>query len=181
MTNENDKLLSELYEQYYARLKNYCLIIFQYDPRLVSFADDCVQETFIKALEHKKKVASAPSAYAWLAKCCRNTCISMQRRRTILFHKIGKQVAFDETNEHPDSTDSIIRWLYQYQAKELLAEIYAQLTPLEQAIFYDYFQNKMSTDQVAVHNSTSIYSVKGALQRIRKKAQKVLREFYSEP
>ena len=64
MTNEKDKFLSELYEQYYARLKNYCLIIFQYDPRLVSFADDCVQETFIKALEHKKKVASAPSAYA---------------------------------------------------------------------------------------------------------------------
>lgn len=177
--NQED-FFHELYERYYLHLRNYCIVLFHYDPQLIPLADDCVQEVFAAALKHPQEVIDAPNTYAWLAKCCKNTCYAVLRKKALTYRKLGKQISFDEVYDFSDSTDGIIRWLCQYQALELLNTIYDCLTPLEQAVFQDYYQKGMSAKMTAAHNGVSLYSVKGTLSRLRSKAMRIVREYFSE-
>ena len=88
--NQED-FFHELYERYYLHLRNYCIVLFHYDPQLIPLADDCVQEVFAAALKHPQEVIDAPNTYAWLAKCCKNTCAE---EKSINIPKAGKANLF---------------------------------------------------------------------------------------
>ncbi len=171
--SEQERLICELYNKYYALLKNYCISLFHYDPSLTALAEDCVQDAFYKALTHPEDILKAPNPCAWLVKCCKNNCYAVLRRKVLVRRLLGKPIPLEENTEIQDVTDSLIRWLCQYQAMEQLKELQASLTPLEKSVFDSYYLNNMSVAETAEYNGIAFYSVKGALDRIRSKAKKI--------
>lgn len=173
---DQECLICELYNKYYGLLKNYCISLFHYDPSLITLAEDCVQDAFYKALTHPEDIMKAPNPCAWLVKCCKNNCYDVLRRKMLVRRRLGKLISLEENPNIPDVTDSLIRWLCQYQALEQLEELQACLTPLEKAVFGDYYVNDMSVFETAEHNGIAYYSVKGSLDRIRNKARNMTKK-----
>lgn len=171
--SEQERIICELYNKYYALLKNYCISIFHYNPSLTTLAEDCVQDAFYKALIHIEDIMKTPNPYAWLAKCCKNNCYAILRKKVLVRRLLGKSIPIEESTDIPDVSDSLFRWLCQYQALEQLQELRTCLTSLEDTVFDTYYLNNMSVTETAEQNGIAFYSVKGALDRIRSKARKL--------
>lgn len=165
--------ITELYRKYYAHLRNYCIVLLEYQPQYIQHADDCVQDAFYQALRHPDKVLGAANSYAWLAKCCKNSCYKLRRRKEIVERKLGKQNVISAEEDIPDPTDHVMRWLCHREAVDILHQLIASLTPLEYAVFRDYYQNDMSLKETAKENRITLLSAQGAVQRIRAKAKKL--------
>ena len=52
MQEEQSQRLQLLYEQYYDTIFRYCQVIVHYQPQYNPLIEDCVQDAFIKAIEH---------------------------------------------------------------------------------------------------------------------------------
>lgn len=69
--------------------------------------------------------------------------------------------------------DIILRWLNEMEAKEILAELADQLTPLEKRVYELYYVQDMTACNTAETLHEKMNTVNDAARRIRKKAFKI--------
>ena len=88
MQEEQSQRLQLLYEQYHDTIFRYCQVIVHYQPQYNPLIEDCVQDAFIKAIEHPEKFRASPNPAGWLAKAAGNKLRSNlareERRNKIL-------------------------------------------------------------------------------------------------
>ena len=88
------KAFSRLFNQYYKPLCNYAITILKYPD----FAEELVQETFIKIWENRQNINIDVSLPAYLYRSVHNNCISHYRSQ-VANRKYGKEI-YDETYFH---------------------------------------------------------------------------------
>lgn len=169
--------LAELFAKYHDALERYCKRLVHYDPKYFSLAEDSVQIAFLTALKHPESFNNSPNQYGWLAVCCKNHIMSKLRQQKNRTNIIGVSVSFEECETVQDPTDAIIRWMESSDSREYISKIYTSLSSSEKKIFEDYYLHDCSLKETAIRNNITVGSVRGAVQRIRKKAKNM--EFLS--
>lgn len=166
----SEHTLIRIYTENHARLLRYCRSLLLYDPRYQSQAEEIVQEIYISAWEQRDTLAEHPNIVGWLMTCCKHRCQSIVRRDLNRRDILGSQVAYDERITASQQQDAILRWLECMDAREQLAALQKQFTPLEQSVFDVYFVQGKTMKETARRLSRKLDAVNDAIRRIRKKA-----------
>lgn len=168
--DQEESFIEHLFVTYHEALKYYCMRCFSYQSHFLPYVDDCIQEVFFAALKKKDKLFVHPNPYAWLRNACKKQCLMVLRRNKIWQKVIGKY----ETTEVPAPTtcieDDILRWLCLYDTEKWVKNLKERLSDSERLVFIEYFENEKSAVDIAKIHHTSVSSIRGAIQRIRKKA-----------
>jgi RNA polymerase sigma-70 factor (ECF subfamily) len=170
---DRNTFIERLFCNYHDVLKKECIRYVRYDSKFLLMVDDCIQETFIKAIVHYEQLQSHPNIVGWLVRCCKNS-IKLDLRK---YKRRGEIVSGSmDTVEHAKSNyegDAFERWLSKKEALETLDLLYEALSPKECAIFQDYFVNDLSAEETADKNGLSKSAVQSGVTRIRKKINKI--------
>lgn len=166
----SEQKLIRIYTENHARLVSYCRSLLLHDPKYQSQAEEIVQEVYIAAWEQRETLAGHPNAVGWLMTSCKHRCQSMVRRDLNRRDILGRQVEYNEKLALLQQQDAILRWLDTMEAREQLAELQKQLTPLEQSVFDTYFVQGNSMKETAARLERKMDAVNDAVRRIRKKA-----------
>ena len=165
--------LSILFSKYHDALEKYCTRLVHYDSKYRTLVEDSVQIAFLKALNDPESFNQSPNQYGWLAVCCKNHIFSKLRQQKNREEIVGKQITLDRCCDIEDPTDAIIRWINSSDSRKFLNSLYASLSSSEKQIFEDYYLHDCSLQETANRNNLTIGSVRGAVERIRKKAKKM--------
>ncbi len=169
----NDKeFIEQLFFQYHDSLQYLCMVYFS-DPQYLSCVDDCIQEVFLAAYKKRKKLMLHPNPYAWLKNACKKQCMVMMRDKRRHAQILQKYGCYEE-----HVTNDVLVWLKQNHAMEQLKMLESQLTDTEKEIYQAYFFHDQSACEIAQENDTSEAAVRGAIQRIRKKASRLEMIFF---
>lgn len=166
---END-FVEHLYACYLVELQRFCALQFRHSPVYMSSVDDVVQDVFLKALKHETELRRHPNPYGWLALTCRNACKSIVRRDLRRREILGKPIPVEEHDDIAQQQDDIVRWMDRMQHEETLSRLQASLSPLEQKVYDAYFVQDNSAQETADLLRVTVESVRGTVQRIRRKA-----------
>lgn len=169
-----DELIENLFLSYHDALKKACMGYFHYLPQYMPYVDDCVQEVFVAAIKKQDDLAQHPNPYAWLSNACRKQCVFFIRQRVSRQNIIGKQIPFCDAMPESCVQDDIVRWLDAYDAERHLTRLREQLTEAEQLVFEEHFLWRKTAATIAEEQNTSETAVYGTIQRIRKKACRLM-------
>lgn len=166
---DND-FVEQLYENYLVELQRFCALQFRHSPTYMPIVDDVVQDVFLKALKHETLLRQHPNPYGWLALTCRNAVKSIVRRDIRRREILGKPVAVEEYEDIAQQQDDIVRWMDKMQHEDTIRHLRERLTPLEHQVYEAYFEQDLSASDTADRLQVTVESVRGAVQRIRRKA-----------
>lgn len=170
MMNNNENFMENLYVTYYHALKQLCMRYFSYNTKYMNQVDDCIQNVFCIAIEKQEQLINHPNPYAWLANVCKIQCFGIIRKEKRRSAILQEQVYNEEKAKITNTQDDVLRWVEQNDAAELLAALLAKLTPSENLIYTEYFVKDKTAARIAEEQDITENSVRGTLQRIRKKA-----------
>lgn len=168
MSMEQAEFLEKIAEQYGDMLHRYCAKCVNFNPKLMPFIPDLVQEVYLKAAMNVDALMHHSNIPGWLKKSCHFSLLNMLRNqrngREVLYPTIEKlQVLLHQSFISIQEDSSSIT------LGEVLAAAESVLTQEEQAIFNDYFLDDLSTLETARQNHMTYDAVRGKISRIRKK------------
>lgn len=150
-TVEQGAAFAQLYRLYHRHLYNIALKYLK-NP---TFAEDALQEVFLKLWTHRQTLDGQQSLKAFLSITMRNHVLNVLRdqKREIL-HYIEYTLDWSESEEALDETKN---W---EECKALLEQGVAQLSPQKKRVFQLRTQNGLNNEQVANQMGLSINTVK---------------------
>lgn len=173
MGDERKRAIEILYDKYYRELFIYSFSLFDYRQQHLQDAEDCVQETFEKAVKNLEDVLKNAAPLKYLMVMCKN--ITLSRRRDIHLHQ--KILKFPQTiDEHfdvADSRDIVMDWMIRRENEEIKKMLLEELTDKEKTVYHLYFEQNMSIKETAQEMNGTAGSVRGSIQRIRSRAMKL--------
>lgn len=177
LTDEERIYLSELYEKY-ARMLFVCSYsITRQAPDPVALAQECMQETFEKAMLKIHVLQSHPNPAGWLRSTCTKITAAKMRKARNRSRILGKAVTVGMDDQLPDPHDCIAEWLLKYDQELAKQSLLSTLTEQELSVYRTYYEEEMTIRETADKLNTSETSVRSALQRIKKKLAKTLSNF----
>ncbi len=135
--------------------------------------EDIVQKVVLRAWEKRQKIARHPNLLGWFVDACKKECNVLLRRRKCQRRKLGLPVPLADELLLDRQQDIILRWLNEMEAKEILAELSNQLTPLEKRVYELYYVQDMTARNTAETLHEKVNTVNDAARRIRKKALRI--------
>lgn len=173
MNEEQQITLDLLYSKYYRELLQYSFSFFDCRQQYLRDAEECVQDTFEKAMKNLDKVLTNEAPLKYLKLMCKNITIS--RRRDIHLHqrilKFPKTI--DEYFDVADPKDIVMDWIIRQENKEIKKILMEELTDKEKEVYSLYFEQDMSIKETAQELDSTDGSIRGSIQRIRSKAMKL--------
>lgn len=173
MNDEQQITIELLYTKYHRELFTYSFSLFDFRQQYVQDAEDCVQDTFVKAIMHQDELCKSSDALKYLKLMCRNITIS--RRRDIHRHAriLGYPETIDEHYDIKDTKDIVMDWIIKQENKVAKKALLGSLSAKEKEIYYHYYEQNLSIKETAKALVCSDTSVRGGVQRIRTKAMKL--------
>lgn len=98
----------------------------------------------------------------------------MIRKKMVRESIVGKRIPFDDQMTDTCLQDDIVRWLDAFDAEQHLVNLRSQLTESENRIYAEYFLQRKNASQIASEQHMTETAVYGTIQRIRKKACRLL-------
>lgn len=162
-----------LYEKYYRELLQYSFSLFDYKKEHLPDAEDCVQDTFEKALRNMRRLQEHPAPLLWLKRMCRN--ITMTRRRNIRNRAriLGWPVPVEGQENLLGGRDGIAEWMCALENRDAKQVLLQVLTENEREVYRVYYEKELGIRETAGELGITEGSVRGCLQRIRQKAEKL--------
>ena len=134
---------------------------------------DIVQKVVLRAWEKRQKLVKHPNLMGWFVDACKKECNALLRRNKCQHRKLGLSVPLADELLLDRQQDIILRWLNEMEAKEILAELADQLTPLEKRVYELYYVQDMTACNTAETLHEKVNTVNDAARRIRKKALRI--------
>lgn len=169
MQEEQSQRLQLLYEQYYDTIFRYCQVIVHYQSQYNPLIEDCVQDAFIKAIEHPEKFRASLNPAGWLAKAASNKLrsnLAREDRRNKILPFIKRELQESVDLFHTEYDLLLDKEIIQ----EKLLHIYELLTEREKLVFHAVFLEGKSIKSSSTSTGLSVNSVRAAVFRIRKRA-----------
>ena len=171
---QKDKFIEDLYRTYYTDLKRYSYHYFHNDSKFTPCIEDCIQETFEKAILNYEKLLNHENVAAWLFTTCGNE-LCKHLRKYVRYRKRFEGSTQIEVESAEAYRDDLERWICQHDAEDEIRMIYKALTPLEQRIFDDYYTSDQSLKETAAKHGLTENAVHCGAKRIRRKATEIVK------
>ena len=167
---EREAFLERLYRDYYRSLFNKSFSAFNYDPEFRQLTEDCVQETFLRALKEAELLSGLEEPLYWLFTTCGHITAS-ERRKLRRRRQILNAAPADE--EPVDPQDAIADWMAEDDLLGKKEQLLASLTEQERAVYKAVYEEHRAAREAAASIGTTEGGVYAALRRIRKKIRQV--------
>lgn len=172
LTGEQYEFLNALVLRYGDALTKYAYRFLGYQPHLQQTAQDAVQETFLKAVKEVEALMVHPNVAGWLKVSLRNVLLNIRRQNQQGEEKI-QGICMDASQRQLCAALDAFE-VHQYpQLQEVMEAAAAVLTESEASTFYNHFLEGLTMEETALLEGTSVDSVRGRIQRIRKKLRKI--------
>ena len=168
LSEDQSAFLESLPEKYEKMLFQYCARCVSYNPNIMPFIPDLLQEVYLKASLNVESLMHHENVPGWLKKSCHFSLLTMLRNqrnnREILCPTTEKlqRLFYQEQTMIPDRKMSIT-------LKEVIVAAKLILSDKELAVFIDYSLNDLSTAETAKLNRMTYDTVRGKISQIRKK------------
>lgn len=172
MKNERNEVLEQLYEEHYDSVFRLCASIVRNDSKLYPLIEDCVQDAFIKAINHYDEFKDYKNPMGWICVAATNRLKSELRKETNR-RKTVFPLVLEECESTAFSNNNVEEMLDKEDIIQRISDIYEMLTEHEKAIFEEYFINGKKMQKVAEDTGFSLNSVRSAVNRIRKRARSI--------
>ncbi len=170
-----ENVIEKFYQEKTKELVRICRIIL-YRLMLTDVdAEDIVQKVVVKAWEKRYKLAQHENLMGWFIIACEKECYALARKKGIQRRQFGWRIPLSEEMQNDAQQDAILRWMNQIEAKEILAELVNQVTPLEQRVYEQYYVQDRTAHETAAQLHMKVNAVNDAARRIRKKALRISR------
>lgn len=169
---ERNKIMEMLYAEHYDELVLKCLAVIHYAPEMRTFVEECVQDTFLKAIAEYDDLQSHPDISRWLFLTCYN---HMRNIRHVYYHRSKKhKFSFDAYPgiEIADPIDAFRKFDEGEEYADCLKRIYTLLFEKEKSVFDDYFIHHESLDNISKHTGKTKSAVKSMIYRIRRRLER---------
>ena len=174
---ENPKSADSIIECFYQtkskELVRLCRILLYTRGLVDSDPEDIVQKVAMKAWEKRYRLMYHPNLMGWCVDACKKECDALLRMKKCQRRKLGLPVPLADEMLLDKQRDAIMRWLNKMEAKEILATLKCQMTPLEKRVFELYYVQDMTARRTAEMLHEKVNTVNDAARRIRKKALKI--------
>lgn len=172
LTDEQCEFLRELVVRYGDALTKYAYRFFGYQSNFQQISQDAVQETFLKAVKDVEILMTHPNVAGWLKVSLRNVLLNIQRENQRRDQNI-QEMSIDYSQEQLHAALDAFESRDQYpRLKEVIGVANVILTESEVGTFYDHFLVGLTTEETALLEAVSVDSVRGRINRIRKKLRK---------
>lgn len=173
MKNKRNKVLEQLYAEHYDSVFRLCASIVRNDPKRYPLIEDCVQDAFIKAINHYDEFKDYKNPIGWICVAATNL-LKSELRKEANRQKTVLPLSFEECENTVFSHHNHVEdMLDREDTIQKISSIYEMLTKHEKAIFEEYFINGKQMQKVAEDTGFSLNSVRSAVNRIRKRARSI--------
>ncbi len=181
LTESERQFLESFYRKYSRTIFVYSLSMLRSLPDAGRIAEECVQETFEKAMMKIHSVMRHEAPLAWLKNTCRK--VTLARRRKILNRQriTGRPVPVDAAHDAPEPKDYIEAWILQYDLFGVRQRLLSVLTEEEAAVWRIYYGEPRSLRDTAAALNVSEAAIRGALRRLPAKLDRIAAEFTDAP
>ena len=167
------KWIEEIYTQYHDKLLRFCLCHLHDMPSMQADAEDIVQETILSAASHFDELRNHENIGGWLMKTCYYRLGNAKKRARVRQKHVEIYLDQPDAKDVMEKRSQLEDWLNRCESDELLDELYRLLTQTEKEMFHDYFIDDKKIREISDDKHVSIYAVKNALHRIRKKVKEI--------
>lgn len=169
LTEAQEAFLDRLPQQYGAPLTKYAYRFFGYRPHMLPVVEDAVQETFIKAIRDVDVLMKHPNPHGWMITALKHIlldqCRNLSRRREKLYGEESEIPAI----ARQAVANALERWRSSITLPEIFEQAAALLTKDEWQTFVDHYLIGLTIGETALQEAVSAATVRGRLNRIRKK------------
>lgn len=174
LTDKERAFLDELYQKYYKILLLSSFVLLGKQKEHWETAEDCVQETFVKAMIKMHKLYCHTAPELWLKKTCRNITLSKRRKQYNRARILGFPSPMQGAEEIKDVKNDIAEWIIREELLEKKQQLLETLTQQEQQVYRNIYEGRQTIKEAAEALQITEGSVRGALQRIKKKITKIM-------
>ena len=172
--DEERLFIDQIFQKNMSSLRRYSLSFLRSFPDAVLLSEECVQETFIVALQKNKDLQKCQSPEGYLMAICRRITMSERRKRLNRQRIAGIHVSIDGEIQIPDVCDPVNEWVNKHDFRWKIQQLFGVLTKQELDVFRIYFEEELSIEECAKKLCLTKFAIMGTVQRIRFKAKKVL-------
>lgn len=171
MTRE--AFITALYEENKDLLYAICRKRVGYQAKYYDLIEDCVQETFLLAVDKVETLMNHDNPRGWLIRTCLNRLMTGQRQQH-LRQRIVPASLDDEKTNNIDAKSQIDEYMDSEASRSFLDHLIESLDDNERAVFNAYFIDQSTMKTIAANRQTTENQVKNLLKRMRRKAKKML-------
>ncbi len=171
LTEQEQQFLDAMYTKYAQTLLRCSQSILLQFPDSGELAEECVQETFEIAMRKMKKLLRHEAPEGWLKDTCRKISLSKRRKLLNRIRILGTPVSYSVLFDVPDPVDDIESWALANDLASVKQSLLSKLSDEERAVYRLFYEQHLSMKDTATELQLSVDAVRGALQRIRKKAK----------
>lgn len=178
-----DEFLDDLYRRYYQKLRVYCYALVCGESRFSQDVEECIQDVFFLAYQKRVQLFQCDYLEAWLKEACK------RRMKKAISRAKGKRRKAETTSLEAFPTDSrvfayhpIERWLDEEEKQSDLQRLEQTLTEEEKELVLSHWRDGATLQELAKRLGTTAGTVKSKLNRLRKKAKRIVSEnvFFKE-
>lgn len=140
-------------------------------------AEECAQDTFLKAFQHLASFREEAKFSTWLFRIAYNTAISKQRK---LRHEHASTDERHVLNLSFDDTQSGLQQMRQEQRKHYIQKAMGLLSGEDANLVGLYYYNDLSLAEIQEVTGIDVSNIKVKLHRARKKLQDILQRMLKD-
>lgn len=172
LTEEQAAFLDDLAVCYSGMLMQYAMRFLNYRQHLQPLAQECVQESFVKAIACVEELMVHENPVGWLKVVLKHKLLNC-----IKSARFQREELHEDISAHPQAmqqsvAEALALWEQHQQLTDVLSVAQKLLTEEEQRTFELYIRDGMTIAETALLESVPVSTIRGRINRIRQKLRK---------
>ena len=174
LTESERAFLDKMYGTYARTLLVYSFSMLRALPDAFPLAEECVQETFERAMLRMNTLSRHKAPERWFMNTCRKITLSRRRKLLNRLRITGRPLPYEEIAGAVSAGDNVEDWVLRNDLFERKQQLLDLLTEEEQTVYRCYYEEDRSLKDSAEALNLSVNAVRGAVQRIKGKLMRIM-------
>lgn len=176
LTDRQAEFLDELAIRYSDVLMQYAMRFLNYQSHLRPLAQECVQETYLCAIECVEGLMGHENPVGWLKVVLRHQLLNRVGSAKHRCEELCGDVSAHAVARGQSARDALALWETHQQLEDMLQVAHAILTTEEQRTLESHFFDGLTASETALLESVPESTIRGRISRIRRKLKKYFPE-----
>lgn len=163
----NTDAFQVLFDKYKNRIFSFIYAMYEHN---ISKAEDCLQETFIRAIKHRDSFNPTMRFSTWLFAIAKNYCLNELRNNKRNLYQLDHNIA-DKENSDFSSAEQI---LGQKELETLILQALSELPDTLRSVFIMREINQLPYAEIAEISNLKESNIRIQLFRAKQKLQKII-------